>query len=118
MLTRVQALLTSVAKGKPIIVDTLEHPFIGGLAIDAGLFPKYAAAGKLNEMLFLSGRPANEQHLLKMLGRKIPVIRDDSINVMEFLKWDGERSEVCARRVSCFDRSFGERLERRYLEIP
>jgi putative glycosyltransferase (TIGR04372 family) len=92
VLTRVQALLQVLAKDKPIIVDTLEHSFIGGLAIDAGLFPKYSAAGKLNDMIFLSGRPANEQ-LLTMLSRKIPVIRDDSINVMEFLKWNGELSE-------------------------
>jgi putative glycosyltransferase (TIGR04372 family) len=89
---RVQSLLKTLTKDNQIIVDTLEHPFIGGLAIDAGLLPKYSAAGKLDDILFLSGRPANEQ-LLTMLGRKIPVMRDDSINVMEFLQWDGDRSE-------------------------
>lgn len=37
VLTRLRDILALVLKGKKLVIDTLEHPFIGGLAIDAVL---------------------------------------------------------------------------------
>jgi putative glycosyltransferase (TIGR04372 family) len=107
LLGRFKGLLAAVLGDRKLVVDTLEHPFIGGLAIDAALFPKYKAAGLLQDMVFLSGRPANEQ-LLTMLGRHIPIVRDETINVMQFVTWDGEKSKYVIKESDIKRAFFGE----------
>ncbi len=107
VLTRLRDILKIVLNGKKLVIDTLDHPCIGGLAIDAALFPKYKAAGFLENMIFLSGKPANEQ-LLTMLGRHIPIIRDDSLNAMSFTSWDGDKSEYIIKELEIKKAFFGE----------
>ena len=111
-LRNIHRLLKAHLQGKKIMVDTLQWGTMGGLALDAAIFPKIKAAGHLNQTdpVFLSGEAANQQ-LLRMISRVVPVAEIPSLGKEQFLGYIPEKSEYFLETGRIKHKLFGKGYE-------